>query len=247
VLILCIEGYADPADYTDQYTAYTFRLGGAKKAIGFLRDHGVSDLVLLGSIKRPTWRDLRPDTLAIRILGSAALSGGDDALLRRVVEYLERNEGLTVWPVSAVLENITVLPGLLGSTPIPDDAKEDIARGVSVLRAMGPLDIGQSVVSQNSIILGVEAAEGTDALIARCGDFMRPGCGAVLVKLAKSVQIDKADLPTIGPQTVRGVSEAGFSGIAIEAGRTLVVDQEETIRIADELGIFVFAVDDIDA
>ncbi len=243
VAALCIDGYSNPTDFADICPAEAFRLGNAKHAIGILKERDISNLVLVGRINRPTWRDLRPDSLAIRILGSAALSGGDDALLRRVIRYLEQKEGLTVWPITDILEELVVGPGLLGGVSVPDGSQEDITRGVTVLREMGPLDIGQAVVCQHGLVLGVEAAEGTDRLIRRCADYRRPGRGPVLVKLSKPGQIDKADLPTIGPNTILGAAESKFSGIVVEAERTLVVSHEETIREADSRGLFVLAID----
>jgi hypothetical protein len=127
----------------------------------------------------------------------------------------------------------------LGKVTPDDQAQQDIARGLSVVKALGEADVGQAVIVQQGIVLGVEASEGTDALIARCAALKREGPGGVLVKLAKPQQDDRFDLPTIGPETIAAAAKTGLSGIAIEAGRSLVIDRDKVRQLADEAGIFV--------
>jgi DUF1009 family protein len=111
-----------------------------------------------------------------------------------------------------------------------------------VARALGALDIGQAVVVQQGLVLGVEAIEGTDALLRRCAELRRGGLGGVLVKLEKPGQERRVDRPTIGPQTVLLAAETGLRGIAAEAGATIVLDRDEVIRAADAAGLFVVGV-----
>jgi DUF1009 family protein len=107
---------------------------------------------------------------------------------------------------------------------------------------LGALDVGQAAVVQQGIVLGVEAVDGTDALLARCGPLRRDGPGGVLVKVAKPGQDRRADLPTIGPQTVAAAAAAGLSGIAVEAGATFVADRTAVAAAADRAGLFVVGV-----
>ncbi len=109
-------------------------------------------------------------------------------------------------------------------------------------RALGAEDVGQAAVVQQGIVLGVEAAEGTDRLLERCAGLRRAGPGGVLVKIAKPQQDRRADLPTIGPVTVRRADEAGLSGIAVEAAATLILERAATLAAADEAGLFVVGV-----
>jgi DUF1009 family protein len=97
-------------------------------------------------------------------------------------------------------------------------------------------------VIQQGLVLGVEAVEGTDGLLRRCAELRRDGPGGVLVKAAKPGQERRVDRPTIGPRTVNLAAAAGLQGIAAEAGMTLVVDRAETIRAADQAGLFVVGV-----
>jgi DUF1009 family protein len=141
------------------------------------------------------------------------------------------------------LKNGTTAAGLLGRH-VPDaQAKADIAHGIAVAKALGTLDIGQAVIVQQGLVLGVEAIEGTDALILRAGPLRLDGLGGVLVKIAKPQQDRRIDLPTIGPATIALANAAGLRGIAIQAGATLVLDRAELVRTADEAGVFVIAMD----
>ena len=128
---------------------------------------------------------------------------------------------------------------MLGATSPDAVASRDIARGIEVLDAVSAADVGQAVVVQDGIVLGVEAAEGTDALLSRCGRLKREGPGGVLVKKRKTGQETRVDLPTIGPETIRGAAAAGLRGVAIEADGVLILDRDETVRLAEEAGLFV--------
>jgi DUF1009 family protein len=101
--------------------------------------------------------------------------------------------------------------------------------------------VGQAVVVQQGLVLGVEAIEGTDALLARCGTLRREGVGGVLVKLAKPGQDRRLDLPAVGPETVRNAAAAGLVGIAFGAGATVLLDRGATVAAADAAGLFLLA------
>jgi DUF1009 family protein len=104
------------------------------------------------------------------------------------------------------------------------------------------LDVGQAVIVQQGLVLGVEAIEGTDQLLDRCGALRREGAGGVLVKVEKPGQESRADRPTIGPRTVALATEAGLRGIAVEAEVTIVLDRDEVARAADLAGLFVVGI-----
>ncbi|MDF1748635.1 MAG: UDP-2,3-diacylglucosamine diphosphatase LpxI [Alphaproteobacteria bacterium] len=244
VTILVIKDQADPALYEGLYPHHVIRMGAAQASIDLVRSLGIRDLVFVGAVNRPSLFELRPDKKALTIVGSSLLKLGDDGLLRSVINFLEEKEGLFVHPIHTILDDIMPETGQLGTHAVPDGTQADIEKGRAVLTAMASLDIGQAVVMQNGVVLGVEAAEGTDALIMRCGELRRDGQGPVLVKLSKRQQTERADLPTIGPDTVTAAAKAGFSGIVIQAGRSLLVSKAETIATADKAGLFLLAVTD---
>jgi len=241
VFVLALEGGAEPATVAGVPHAWC-RLGAAAAGLALLRANGVGELVLAGAVRRPSLASLRPDWRAARLfarIGYRAL--GDDGLLSAVVKELEA-EGFRVVGADQLLSVALVPEGPLGALCPDPQAEADIARGLVVARALGAVDIGQAVVVQQGLVLGVEAIEGTDALIERCGRLQREGPGGVLVKVEKPGQERRADRPVVGLGTVAAAAAAGLRGIAIEAGATIVLDRDEVARAADTAGLFIVAV-----
>jgi hypothetical protein len=167
---------------------------------------------------------------------------GDDGLFSAVAKELEI-EGFCLLGAHELLDSETTVPeGPLGRLKPNEEAEADIGRGIAIARALGALDIGQAVVVQQGLVLGVEAIEGTDALLARCATLKREGPGGVLVKISKPRQDRRADLPTIGAGTVAAAAAAGLRGIAIEAGSTLLLDRAAIVAAADARKIFVVGI-----
>ena len=239
--VLAFNGQADPETVSGVAHRWV-RLGAAGAILSTLREQGVEDLVLAGRLRRPSLMDIRPDIQAMKIFARLGLKGvGDDGLLRALVGELE-SEGFRVVGVHHVLPSLRAQAGVFGKHKPDAQAEVDMARGVSVLVALGAVDVGQAVVVQEGIVLGVEAVEGTDALLRRCVKLKRKGPGGVLVKLSKLGQETRVDMPTIGPDTVLLAAEAGLRGIAVEAGATIVVDEDELVGAADRAGLFVIGV-----
>ena len=239
--VLALKGQADP-EIVDKVPHEWIRMGAAGQAFAILKEQGIEELVMAGRVRRPSLLDLRPDLRVIKFFARLGRKGiGDDGLLRAVIDEVE-SEGYRVIGAHEVLPTLTAEEGPLG-TVVPDDqAEEDIARGMAVLTALSNVDIGQAVVVQQGIVLGVEAVEGTDALIERCNALKRDGKGGVLVKFSKRGQETRVDMPTIGPETIRQVADAGLRGIAVGAGTTIILDVEDLVRAADEAGVFVVGV-----
>jgi UDP-2,3-diacylglucosamine hydrolase len=236
--VLALEGHTDPAPLTGRPHAW-IRLGQGGKGIALMHEAGCRELVFAGPVRRPSLAELRPDARTARIfarLGRAWI--GDDSLLSAVVQEMEK-EGFRVVGADDLLEDFLAAEGLYGRHEPDSSARRDIERGIGVLRAVGALDIGQAVIVQQGIVLGIEAAEGTDGLIRRCRTLHREGPGGVLVKLRKPGQERRIDLPAIGASTVALSAESGLAGIAIEAGSALVFDRERVRSIADERRLFV--------
>lgn len=216
------------------------RIGAIGETIQFLKEQGIEELVLAGKIRRPRLSDLSIDFGGARLLARIGASklAGDDAILSVVVKYLE-DQDFHIVGVDQVLTDVVAPTGVIGSIRPPEDAWEDIKLGVRIARAIGELDVGQAVVTQRGLVLGVEAAEGTDALIRRAASLKHEGPGPVLVKIKKPGQERRVDLPTIGAATIDCAVKGGFLGIAIEAGSSLIIDREDVARLADMYGLFV--------
>lgn len=165
----------------------------------------------------------------------------DDSLLTAVTKAYERY-GMEVHPATDFAPELLVKEGILTRRAPSAAQAKDIAFGWEIAKRMGGLDIGQSITVRDGTVIAVEAVEGTDACIERSGQLCRRG-GWTLIKVAKPSQDMRFDVPTIGPQTVERVHAAGGRAIAIEAKMTIVVDQEETFRLADRLGLTIIAID----
>lgn len=243
VFILGLEGFADPAVLAPWPHAM-HRMGAGGRILSALRSHGCRDVVMIGPVRRPSLLDLRPDAEGARILariGRAAFAG-DDGLLAAVIRVLAE-EGFTVVGAHDILQEAVGPAGLLTRTAPDAQDMADIRRGVAVVRLLGQADVGQGCVVQQGLVLAVEAIEGTDAMLARVGPLRRDGPGGVLVKLCKPQQDRRADLPTVGPETMRNAAAAGLRGVAFEAGATILAEREACQAAADAAGLFLLGLD----
>jgi len=243
VFVVGLEGFADPATLAP-YPHAIIRLGAAGHILAALRAQRCRDLVLIGAVRRPSVLDMRPDTDGVRLLarvGRAAFAG-DDGLLSAVIRVLGE-EGFRVLGAHEIVADALAPAGLLTRAAPDAQATADIARGVAVARALGSVDVGQACVVQQGFVLAVEAVEGTDAMLARCAALARRGTGGVLVKLVKPGQERRADLPTIGADTVLAAAAAGLRGIAFEAQGVMLADRAAAVAAADAAGLFLLGLD----
>ncbi len=242
VFMIAFQDFAEPAVVAPWPHEYV-RLAAAGRILASLREHGCSELVLIGPVRRPSLRDLRPDAEGARILAriGRALFAGDDGLLAALVRVLGE-EGFAVRGAHEFLAGSVGRVGQLGRHGADAEALADISRGVAVVQALGRLDVGQGCVVQQGLVLAVEALEGTDRMLARAGGLRQSGPGGVLVKLVKPGQDRRADMPTIGPGTVAAAAAAGLRGIAFEAGGTLLTFPDRLREAADRDGLFLIGI-----
>ena len=240
--VLALEGHAVPEIIADA-PADWIRLGEAGTGLKLLKAQGVTDILMIGPVRRPSLGELAPDWWSAKFFAKVGMKAlGDDGLLRALASALE-GEGFRIVGVDEVLADCLASAGTYGAVAPDDQAASDIARGWEVAKGLGALDVGQSVVVQQGLVLGVEAIEGTDRLIARCGELSRDGPGGVLVKVKKPNQDRRLDLPTIGPATLKACAAAGLRGIAVEAGGALVLGRAALAAEADRLGLFVVGIE----
>jgi len=241
--VIAIEGNAD-RDLIDETIPHAWiRIGQAGTGFKKLAEEKVEEVVMIGTIKRPTLKDLVPDMRTTAFFAKVGMKSlGDDGILRALVKEIE-SEGMVVRGIHEVLPELLIKKGVLGKVKPSKQAKEDIRRAVEVATELGRLDVGQAVIVQQGLVLGVEGIEGTGELIRRCGEYKRKGEGGVLVKVRKPQQDMRVDLPTIGDKTVQAAYDSGLSGICLHSGNGLIVNEKETIKLADKLGIFVLGLD----
>lgn len=245
VFIAALEGAAEPSAFgTADLRIY--RLGQLGRLLEELRRREIADLVLIGSLPRPSFAALRPEASTLRYLPhfARAFRGGDDHLLRGVVSFFE-GQGFAVHGPADVAPEITAPAGPLGRRAASPAQKDLMTRGFQLLAALSPFDVGQAAILADHRVIAIEAAEGTDAMIARVGDLVAAGRlriakgDGVLVKAPKDGQDLRVDMPAIGPQTLRNLAAAGLSGIGLRAGRVLVGDAAGLGKLADQAGLFV--------
>ena len=247
-VMFAVRGWADPK-VVERYDHHWIAIGQAGRFLRLVRAEHCRELLFIGTLLRPPLTQIRLDWQSIRLLPRMIrmLRGGDDRLLSGVARLAEEG-GLRVIGVEEVAPDIVVPDGVLGRyQPSPRD-RADIALALTVIAALGPFDVGQAAVVADNHVLAVEAAEGTDNLLARIADLRRqgrvvtpPGVG-VLVKAPKPGQDRRFDLPAIGPQTVENVSHAGLAGLAVAAGGTIIAEAGQAVAAADRAKIFLFGV-----
>ncbi len=239
VFVVGLEGFVDPT-LLPPWPHEIVRMGAAGRMLSALRAHGCQDIVLIGPVRRPGFRDLRPDGEGTKILAriGRAIFAGDDGILAAVIKIFGE-EGFRVIGAHELLHEALAPAGLLTRLAPDATAMADIERGIAVARALGAVDVGQGCVVQQGFVLAVEAVEGTDAMLGRCAPLARSGPGGVLVKLVKPGQDRRADLPTLGAGTVAAAAAAGLRGIAFEAGGAILVDRAATVAAGDRAGLFL--------
>ncbi len=241
LFVVALEGFA-AAKAVHGSEHEWFKLGQAGKILDKLAQENVVDLVMAGHVTRPSLGDIKPDMKAAKILAKAGTRAfGDDGLLSAVVKELEK-EGFKVVGADEVLGDILTPHGVIGKIEPTEEDWQDIERGFKAAKIIGVADIGQAVIVQGGVVLGVEGIEGTDGLIRRCNDLHYPGSKSVLVKCKKPTQERRVDLPTIGHHTITKASSCNIKGIALEAGSTIMLDKQQVIRSADALGVFLIGV-----
>ncbi len=247
VFVVSLTGESN--DWTAQFPREQVSLGEMGKSLRALSANNCRDVIFAGRVDRPRFTDLRLDTKGALVaprIAAAALKG-DDALLRAVVDVFEK-EGHRVLSIAEAAPSLVVREGGITKIRPSSEAMQDIRKGFEVVARMGELDIGQAVAVCEGLVLAVEAAEGTDAMLERIATLPERLRGTpgkrrgALVKAPKPIQDRKTDLPVIGIRTIANVAAAGLSGIALEADGALIVDRDEVVRAADGAGLFIVGV-----
>lgn len=242
--ILALQGEADQ-DWSD-FDHIDLPIANFSKVVKTLRLQNVDRIVLAGGVrKRPKIADIRPTfklLFSLPKLLKVILSGGDDALLSLTINLFEMH-GVKVVGAQEIVPNLLAQEGVLGAVAMNQQDQADINIASIAASQLGRDDKGQAAVAINGQVVATEGADGTDAMLRALAeqfgsDKSSPKQG-VLVKLSKPQQERRADLPTIGPMSVVNADKAGLSGIAVEAGRSFILDKENVIKEADKRGMFI--------
>ena len=237
--VINFEGYETEIPYDIPKT--TLRLGAARKILDALHTNSVEELILVGSILRPSLRQLRPDAWGIKFLAqSGAFGFGDNGLLTTLIRALAK-EGFNIVGVADVAPHLLAGVGQLTSiTPTKQDLI-DINLATEAAKELGLKDIGQAAIARKNKVIGLEDVSGTDALIKNVKP-VQDGRAGVLAKMAKPQQDTRIDLPTIGIKTIQNISSVKLAGVVLEANRSLILNQKKVVEAANRLNLFIFGV-----
>ena len=222
-------------------TVHWISLGQLGKLIKTFKSEGVDHAVMAGQVKhKQIFSSIVPDLKMIQLLASLAVKN-TDSLIGAVARVLE-GEGIRLMDSTLFLKPLLPQAGLLTRRVPTDEEKRDLDYGYRLARELSRLDVGQSVAVTDGACVAVEAMEGTDAVMERAASLVN-GRPLRVVKLAKPNQDLRFDVPVIGLATIRLMARLKVSALAIEAGKTLMIDRDELIREADTQGIAIVAVE----
>jgi DUF1009 family protein len=211
-------------------------LGQLGKCISVLKAAGVDQAVMAGQVKHTKlFADIVPDLTLMGVL-MRLKSRNTDALISGVADVL-RDHGITLVDSTALLAPLLARGGVVTRRAPGDDEARDLELGYRIADAIAALDIGQAVAVKGGAVVGVEAMEGTDALIARAGQLAGPG--VVIVKVAKPNQDMRFDVPVVGIATISALAAARATLLSVDAGKTLMIDGDAVVAAADAAGIAI--------
>jgi len=236
VHVVAMQGEADASLAAHVASLSWVKVGQVQAAVKIFREQGVTQAVMAGGVRRiKSLANVRPD-LGMFQIAARLRSLRDDELLRGIAGFFERNGVQIVAPTDYV-KSVLAEPGHLAGPPLTKEQQRDVELGREVAAVVGRADVGQTVVVKGGVVLAVEAIEGTDECIRRAGRFGGPG--AVVVKRCKPQQDLRFDLPAVGPVTLEVMREAGAKVLALEAGKTIVLDAGVLFSDAATLGLSV--------
>lgn len=247
VLVFALKGSAD-ADFSG-FQLHGLGLGEVGRALKILQKHDCHEVCMIGAVVRPDLTSLKFDLGALKVVPEilSTVIGGDDEALAGIVRFLAKRD-IAIVGAHEIAPDLTATNEVLTKTHPNKADQADIARALAAARAIGTLDIGQGAISVDGRVVALEAAEGTDRMLARVAELRSvgrlrwKGQKGVLVKCAKPQQDLRVDMPCIGPDTVLKAAEAGLHGIALHAGHVLLAERDKLIDVANAHGLFICGV-----
>jgi len=226
---LAIEKLADTVEW--------LRVGQLGKLLKFFRENNVRQAIMAGQIAPKNLFDLRPDVKALVVLAKLKQRNAE-SIFTAIADELKK-EDVDLLPATTFLDEQLATKGLIAGGKLSRAEDDDVDLGWNVAKEMARLDIGQTIIVKNGTVLAVEAFEGTNDAIKRGGALAREG--AVMIKVAKPNQDMRFDVPVVGVETIRVASEAKLRVIAVEAGKTLLLERDKVIDLAKRAGISITA------
>ena len=241
VSFFCIEPYAKKNNYK-KFASFFIKLEFLSKILKILKNENISKIIMAGYIKRPSLKDIRFDYKTIKFIKEYALQPkGDDKMLLSIVNFFE-NEGFQFINWKKECKNLFDNENLLLKKKPNNKSLENLSKGLEVFEFIGKADLSQSMIIQNNIILGIEAAEGTDELIKRCYRYKKKGDKGILLKLSKFNQDKRFDIPVIGLKTFQLLKKYDYEGVFIDKENFIILDKEKVINYCNQNSLFISSV-----
>ena len=235
-ILFLLEGEQYEIDYSE-FDPVIIAYGEVERFLEILNENSAKEIVFIGGVTKPNFSQVKVDKIGALMLAKILANKilGDDAVLSAIVKFFEKR-GFTILKIDQLLDCVVSKKGSLTDLAPTTDEMDEILLGKKAINHFSKFDVGQSVVVAQKQIIAIEALEGTDAMIARCENLRSD---SILVKMKKSNQSAKMDLPTIGVATIENCVKSKIKGIAIQVNSTLIIEKEAVIKKANELGIFL--------
>lgn len=242
-VIILKEANVFPEDFKNfkTETLSVFKVGKIMKTI---KAHKIRDVCFVGGIKKPSFSGIKPDFTGLFLLLKLLKLKlkGDDAVLKTIINFVEK-KGFSIKSVSEVSPEIIINAGIFTEKKPSSAEEKNYNLGFEILEGISKFDIGQAIVIQEGVVIGIEAVEGTDALIERGGKLKYSSKNPpILIKSAKLNQTLKIDMPVIGLKTIENLAKNGFSGVAVKAGSSIIIEKEACIDFANKHNLFIIGI-----
>ena len=212
------------------------------RIFNYLEENNLTKIVIAGRVNRSNLSKLIFDKFGVKIFAEIVKTGfNDNNIYSAIIKVIEK-KGFKIISPNEIIEDILVQKGNITNTSISKELDSDIRKGVNILKGIMNYDIGQALIIDHGLVLGVEAAEGTNELINRCSKYKNKDNSGVLIKLCKPHQDKRVDLPCIGPDTIKNIAKNAYKGIVVEAKKSIIIASKDTIKLANENKIFIYGV-----
>jgi DUF1009 family protein len=239
VFVVGFEGFTSKEIENYSKVGY-FKLGSVVKPINFLKTNGVNKVILLGKIEHVNiFREIRPDFRALRMIFKMRKDSKPMSVFRIILEELEK-EQIEVIDSTVFIKDLIVPKGFIVGKVTDEEAKQ-IDYGYQIAKKIADMDIGLAITLKDFSVISVEGIDGTDECIKRTGSILG-GKPFILIKVARTNQDLRFDLPVVGKQTIINMKNAKGKVIALESGKTIMVEKDEVLKIAKDSGIKIFGV-----
>ena len=244
VEFFCIEPFAQLSDYY-QYKTKRIKLESLSNILTTLKKSNIQQIVMAGNVKRPSLKDIKFDLSTIKLIKEFSLQAkGDNKLLSAISSlFIQNNFKILDW--KNLCEDLFIKDDHMTIKKPNKISLQNLTKGLDVFKLIGKADLSQSLIIQNKIVLGIEAAEGTNELIKRCYQYKKRGDKGVLIKLSKYNQNTKIDLPVIGLNTVQLLKKYDYEGVFLEKNNCILLEKMEVIDYCNKSSLFMFGVNKI--